>query len=128
MLHSVDIVDRLLPIGAIHLEYRLSNGKAWCIFVHCMTLLNNDVFILNNFLCYLFRDFSHTSKLLITVWDKDLLSSDDFLGHVIVDVSKIKLDGSEAWFTLQPRHGRKEKVTGDICMSFVPGVKQNAPV
>jgi hypothetical protein len=60
---------------------------------------------------------------LITVWDKDVFS-DDFLGHVVVDLSHVQLDGSGVWYKLLPRHGKKEKVTGEIRLSFVPGAVQ----
>lgn len=36
-------------------------------------------------------DCTEASKLYITVWDKDLLSADDFLGHFLVDMGHVSL-------------------------------------
>jgi hypothetical protein len=66
-------------------------------------------------------DCTEASKLYITVWDKDLLSADDFLGHFLVDMGHVSLDGTPVWFTLQPRQGKRERVQGEVKLSFVPG-------
>jgi len=69
-------------------------------------------------------DFSKTTKLLVTVWDKDAIGSDDFLGLVILDMAQVTLDGTPGWFKLNARSGKSDKVTGDICLAFVPGQKE----
>jgi len=69
-------------------------------------------------------DFSGTTKLQLTCWDKDTVGTDDFLGAIELDIAQIQMDGTPAWFKLHPRHGKKDKVTGDILLSFVPGTAQ----
>jgi hypothetical protein len=58
--------------------------------------------------------------LTINVFDKDLISADDFLGQVVVDLNQVKVDGSSVWRTLQPRPGRQEVVKGVIRISMLP--------
>eukprot|EP01122_Echinamoeba_exundans_P004202 TRINITY_DN14219_c0_g1_i1.p1 TRINITY_DN14219_c0_g1~~TRINITY_DN14219_c0_g1_i1.p1 ORF type:complete len:622 (-),score=159.44 TRINITY_DN14219_c0_g1_i1:68-1933(-) len=65
-------------------------------------------------------DFSHSQVLTINVFDKDLISADDFLGQVVVDLAQIKVDGSSVWRTLQPRPGRQEVVKGVLRISMTP--------
>lgn len=57
--------------------------------------------------------------MTINVFDKDLISADDFLGQVVVDIQQIKVDGSSVWRTLQPRPGRQEVVKGVIRISMM---------
>lgn len=65
-----------------------------------------------------FSDFSHSTAMTINCFDKDLVSADDFLGQVVVDINQIPLNGASVWRTLQPRPGRQEVVKGVIRISL----------
>eukprot|EP01125_Pyxidicula_operculata_P013496 TRINITY_DN4479_c2_g1_i1.p1 TRINITY_DN4479_c2_g1~~TRINITY_DN4479_c2_g1_i1.p1 ORF type:complete len:451 (-),score=104.43 TRINITY_DN4479_c2_g1_i1:62-1414(-) len=62
-----------------------------------------------------------SKKILVTVWNKGLDAnvSDEFLGLVTLDQTNMIVDGSKNWYQLNPRRGKDDLVTGEICLSFV---------
>eukprot|EP01129_Flabellula_baltica_P009553 TRINITY_DN3918_c0_g1_i2.p1 TRINITY_DN3918_c0_g1~~TRINITY_DN3918_c0_g1_i2.p1 ORF type:complete len:301 (-),score=62.18 TRINITY_DN3918_c0_g1_i2:932-1834(-) len=66
---------------------------------------------------------SKKKKLILTVWDKDYVSNDIFLGHISLESGDIRPDGTPGWYPLEGRHGKNDQVSGEIRLSFVPGVK-----
>ena len=62
-------------------------------------------------------------ELEITVWDKDTLSSDDFMGRLepikMFDIIQNPIPFAERqWFTLLQDVKMKHKVSGEICISY----------
>lgn len=79
-------------------------------------------------------DMGVATDIKIEVWDKDTVSSDDFLGQVKLDLRgaspplfspfllphlypDLAIDGSSMWVPLKARKDG-EKVKGEICLQF----------
>lgn len=57
-------------------------------------------------------------EVQIEVWDEDYLSSDDFMGQLIVPLSELPLNETlDKWYTLQKKKD-KDKIKGDIHLAF----------
>jgi hypothetical protein len=56
-------------------------------------------------------------QIVVTVWDKDLLKKDDFMGEVRLYGRDI-VHGEERWYALQSRDYRYDRVHGEICLRF----------
>ena len=58
-------------------------------------------------------------QLVLTVWDKDKLKSDESMGtlkFVVTDLmSRLVNEGKKHWYPLAPQHP-KQQVSGDICI------------
>jgi hypothetical protein len=66
-------------------------------------------------------DVSESGRLIVTVWDKNYVAVDTFLGLAPIEVSNVKVDGIASWFNLQARPGKDDFVTGQIKIEIYPG-------
>jgi C2 domain/Ankyrin repeats (3 copies)/Ankyrin repeat len=64
-------------------------------------------------------------EMRLEVWDYDKLSSDDFMGQAVIDLSKLSTAVSVLHLPLSARPSRTERVSGEITVqaSIKPGVK-----
>ncbi len=93
------------------------------------------------------RALGEETEFKLTIWDKDTLTSDDFLGQLSIDlkskkksiikhsfifmriigekkhhslpplIADLAIDGSDVWLPLRPRK-EGESVKGEICLTF----------
>jgi len=55
--------------------------------------------------------------ILIEMFDKDAIGTDEFMGRIIVPTNKFKMEKDE-WIALEQRENKDEEVKGDICVKF----------
>jgi len=60
-----------------------------------------------------FPYFASNDELVISVFDRDHFSKDEFIGQVVLR-RKDLVDGLRRWFPLQSRPGINDKVRGEI--------------
>jgi len=66
-------------------------------------------------------DTNETGKILITVWDKNYVSVDTFLGSVALEASTVKSEGLKRWYLLEERPGKNDVVSGEIKLHLTLG-------
>lgn len=58
------------------------------------------------------------AEVQVEVWDEDYLTSDDFMGQLIIPLSEVPLNQVvDKWYTLQKKKD-KDKIKGDIHISM----------
>jgi len=55
--------------------------------------------------------------ILIEMFDKDAIGTDEFMGRIIVPTNNFKMEKDE-WIALEQRENKDEEVKGDICVKF----------
>lgn len=56
--------------------------------------------------------------LLITLWDHDKFSKDDFMGQIMLDLSALP-DEKDAWFPVAERAGSHDEVAGEVHLKIL---------
>eukprot|EP01119_Soliformovum_irregulare_P011321 TRINITY_DN2824_c1_g1_i2.p1 TRINITY_DN2824_c1_g1~~TRINITY_DN2824_c1_g1_i2.p1 ORF type:complete len:1159 (+),score=442.98 TRINITY_DN2824_c1_g1_i2:49-3525(+) len=60
-----------------------------------------------------------TAVLSIVCWDKDVNSSDDFMGQIAIPINEIREKAEmDDWFKLEPHPKKKDFVSGDIHLNL----------